>query len=71
MIQLSFETEPDQIRTTEPRMLRHPPGWPLGREIRMGSSGAIALCLEYELFYANESYLSFPGVDAREGTFVT
>lgn len=51
----------DQVKTTQQRMLRHHRAWPLGREIRTGSPGAIALCLEYELFYANESYCIISG----------
>lgn len=51
----------DQVKTTQQRMLRHHPGGPLGQEIRTGSQGAIALCLEYELFYANESYCIISG----------
>lgn len=61
MIQLNFQAKADQIRTTWPVMLRHHPGWPLVREIRMGSLGAIALCLQHDLFYANESYFIISG----------
>lgn len=62
MIQLSFEAKAHQVKTTEQRMLRHHPARPLGREIRTGSLGAIALRLEYELFRANESYCIVSGI---------
>lgn len=60
----------DQVKTTQQRMLRHHRAWPLGREIRTGSPGA-TLCLEYELFYANESYCIISGSWCQRRTVVT
>lgn len=60
----------DQVKTTQQRMLRHHPAWPLGREIRTGSPAAIALCLDMSCSMLMSHIVLFPGADAREGTVV-